>query len=94
MLGLLAEESVEVSHRVHKALRFSLEEVQTGHTRNNEGRLIEEFIDLLVVMQVLVEEGVIQDPIEVEWAKQHAIDKQAKIAKYIEYSTKLGIING
>lgn len=99
LLGLLAEESLEVAHRVHKALRFGLEETQPGYTRNNKDRIMEELTDLFTVISVLAEEGILPDGEELasekyEWLNEHEDKKEEKIKKYLDYSTKQGIING
>ncbi|WP_143559577.1 hypothetical protein [Sphingomonas dokdonensis] len=52
-----AEEAMEVGHRISKALRFGLTEVQPGQPLTNAERIIDEFHDLFVMMEMLREEG-------------------------------------
>lgn len=94
LLGLLAEEALEVAHRVHKGLRFGLEETQPHHTRNNKERIMEEYADLICVMELLQEEEILPLAIDLNWIDDHMDKKEAKIEKYLDYSTKQGIING
>ena len=87
LLTCLAEECSEVSQRISKALRFGLDEIQTGQSLNNEERILDEFIDLLAVMEILNREGVLASPMITEDDIQQ---KQTKIEKYLEISRKQG----
>lgn len=94
LLGLAAEEALEVAHRVHKALRFGLKEIQPGQSKNNADRVMEEYADLICVMTKLQEESILPTEEVLNWFPEHLEKKEAKIEKYMEYSTKQGIING
>jgi NTP pyrophosphatase (non-canonical NTP hydrolase) len=53
LLACVAEECAEVAQRALKAQRFGLLEIQPEHALNNWQRLIEEFTDLLAVIEML-----------------------------------------
>jgi len=89
LLECLSEECDEVSQRISKALRFSLEEIQPGQPLNNEERIIEELNDLFSVVQILKEEGIVNftqptsDIIE---------KKKQKIEKFMAISRERGTL--
>lgn len=90
LLTILAEECNEVGQRVSKALRFGLNEVQPGQTRQNTDRLLEEILDLFAVVEMLQEEGLIYIEPSIGTA---AIDaKKAKVEKFLEYSKQCGTL--
>ncbi len=89
LLTLLNEECVETAQRVTKALRFTLDEVQTGQSLSNAERIVYEFNDILAVMEVLEEEGILKNVRDPEMIEK----KKDKIKKYIEYSKKMGVLD-
>lgn len=89
LLTILSEECVETAHRVSKAIRFTLEEIQPEQELTNAQRIVYEFNDILAVMEILQEEGVFDKVID-----RDAIDKKKiKVAKYLAYSTKMGAVS-
>lgn len=90
MLLKLVEECQEVSHKAAKAIKFGLLEKQPDQDKDNRQRLQEELIDLAVVVDLLIEMGIIDEDFmqDSERAKQ----VRAKIEKYNEYSASLGIL--
>lgn len=91
LLTILGEEGVEVSQRCSKALRFGLEEVQPGQDLDNSERIRGEYIDLLAIMEMLVEEGHI---LPVHYIDRPAIDaKKAKVEKFLAYSRQQGTLH-
>lgn len=90
LLSCLAEECCEVGQRVSKALRFSLGEVQPTQDLDNADRIRAEYIDLLAVMEILVEKGIIQRVSDLD---RPAIDaKKAKVQKYLDYAVSIGAV--
>lgn len=89
LLTCLSEECAEVAQRVSKALRFGLKEVQSGQPLSNEGRIIDELLDLAAVVRILQDEGVItrftltEEDIEL---------KRAKIERYMSISVAQGVL--
>jgi hypothetical protein len=57
LLICLSEECAEVSQRASKALRFGLQEVQSGQEQTNAERIAQEFQDLLAIIEMLEEAG-------------------------------------
>jgi hypothetical protein len=89
LLLILEEECIETAQRVSKALRFSVEEVQPGQKLTNAERLIYEFNDIVAMMEMLKDEGVIgefHDPIAV-------IEKKKKVEKFLELSKEHGTLS-
>lgn len=88
LLTCLAEECAEVAHRVSKALRFGLAEVQPEQTLTNAERIGLEFRDLLAVFEMLEEEcGLYMhcDKLGIEFKKN-------KVRKFMEYSEQCGTL--
>lgn len=85
LLAQLSEECHETGQRAIKALRFGVEEIQEGQALTNAQRIVYEFNDLVAVMQLLQQEGVID-----RMRDQEQIDlKLVKIEKWIKYSQKI-----
>jgi hypothetical protein len=89
LLTILSEECIETAQRVSKAIRFGLTEVQEGQPLSNAQRIVYEFNDIVAMMDMLHDEGLVEDIID-----QVAIaKKKAKVEKYMEYSLKLGTVS-
>jgi NTP pyrophosphatase (non-canonical NTP hydrolase) len=81
LLVCLIEECQEVSQRACKSHRFGIEEVQVTQHKSNKVRLSEEIGDLLAVLSLLLQQGLI-DQIVVD----NQIDiKIHKLQKYLQY---------
>lgn len=89
LLECLSEECDEVSQRISKALRFSLEEIQPGQPLNNAERIVEELHDLFSVVSILNEEAIISFDLPSEEIVEA---KKAKIEKFMEISRKQGVL--
>lgn len=88
LLVILMEECDETSQRASKAIRFTLEEVQPSQELTNAQRIVYEFNDILAVMELMQERGMISNMFDRE-----AIDKKkAKVQKYLAYSEQLGAV--
>lgn len=89
LLITLAEELAETTQRVSKALRFTLSEVQEGQELSNAQRIVYEFNDVLAIMEIMHERGMLP-PIRV----QEYIDlKRAKLEKWANYSAEVGTLS-
>lgn len=88
LLKILSEECSETAIRVSKAMRFSLQEVQPGQHLNNAERIIYEFNDIVAMMDMLKEEGIIGDYIDL---KSQAAKKE-KVMKFLELSKQNGTL--
>ena len=88
LLTVLAEECGEVAYEVHKALRFGL----TDHSPHdatktpNSERIAYELGDLLAVVELVVEAGLIPQP---------AINgqKRAKVDRFMTYARNSGALS-
>ena len=95
LLVIAMEECDEVSQRISKALRFSLEEIQPGQELTNAQRILYEYNDLVAVLLMLHEEGFLpavsptKDPI----ANMAMIcKKRDKVNQFLEYSKANGTL--
>lgn len=88
LLIKLAEECTEVSHRVSKALRFGLSEVQPGQGQDNCERLWAEVHDLIAIVELLGDEGILPKQLNIPRVDRH----KAQVAEFLEYSEKCGTL--
>ena len=90
LLSCLSEECNEVAHRVSKALRFGLNEIQPGQPLTNSERIIEEAQDMIAVLKMLQIIGVLPliDMLSPERLKQ----KIEKLLKYMDYAKQCGVL--
>lgn len=95
LLAILVEECCEVGQRATKALRFGLQEVQSGHDYGthytNAYRILEEYADLAVAVELLVEEGYLPK-LGTEAAAALFARKRERIEKYYRYSAEVGTV--
>lgn len=98
LLTILAEECCEVAHRVSKALRFGLAEIQPGQALTNAQRIMAEVQDFLAVYQMIA--GPVVSPISplfrgdpAEWMAALRA-KQAKVERYLAFSAGRGLVDG
>ena len=91
LLTLAAEEAVEVAHRAHKAIRFTAAEIQAGQELSNADRLVIEYFELSVIMEMLEEKGIITVPTDTIVA-QIMDEKRTRVEQYAKLSRMLGQI--
>jgi len=89
LLTIMSEECNEVAQRITKSLRFGLDETQKDQHFTNRDRIIHEFVDLMSVFSMLVDEENFEEPEDFE---QRMVTKKANIEKYLEYSKQLGTL--
>lgn len=88
LLTIVAEECNETAQRASKAIRFGLDEVQEGQDLTNAERLCYEFNDILAVIDMLRNEGLLNKTIDPE-----AINlKKAKVEKWLQHSISQGML--
>lgn len=93
LLTLMAEEAVEIAQRATKAIRFGLDEVQSGQDLTNRQRLMLEIFDFLTILELTEADlGLLTDEDKSNFGK-HAYEKSIKINKYYEYSKELGCVS-
>lgn len=90
LLDVLMEECAEVIQRASKAIRFGLHEVQPGQTKDNSQRLVEEYCNLLITFEGLVQEASIY--CEGNIFAELTTAKKVKLAEFMNYSQQLGIL--
>lgn len=89
LLVIVAEECAEVAQRATKALRFGLSEVQEGQPLNNAERLMEEYADLVGVIEMLQAEGHLPD------VPRARVDfKKAGVERWLGHSKANGRLDG
>lgn len=94
LFTILAEEAVEVAHRVTKVLRFGLLEVQPGQTATNVERLHGELCDLAAVLEMLADEHPCIEALlaDQEAAAAQIVAKRVKVEKFLAFSRELGTL--
>lgn len=89
LLFCLAEEAAELSQAACKAGRFGPEDTYDNGVTNSE-QIVKEFNDILGVMQVLLEHGIVLTGI----ANDTSVAKKvAKVYKYMRYALHEGANN-
>lgn len=93
LLVTAMEECNELSMAISKALRFGMGNCceALGHTVDNNYRIMEEYIQLKTVMDMLLNKEVIQ-PLSSTVSTAIRLEKEDKIKKYQDYSESIGMI--
>ena len=87
LLVKVAEECNEVSQRCTKALCFGMDEKQPGQPFDNKERILQEFNDLVAVMEMLFGK-----PVSGLVDQKQVDAKKSKIIKYMIYSMECGTL--
>jgi hypothetical protein len=85
------EECAEVAQRLSKCSRFTVDEIQPGQDLTNGERVMQEFVDLIAVVEMLADAGYlpnIPSPKILEWSDA----KKAKVKKFMAYSRERGTL--
>lgn len=88
LLTCLAEECAEVAQACCKALRFGIDDKGPGHTLTNAQYISREVNDVIALVEMLEEEGLLPRPssfTEIE-------AKKAKVALFMEYAEQRGTL--
>jgi len=88
LLTGVTEECSEVSQRVSKALRFGMQEIEPDWTLNNSQRIVQEYADLIGMMELLEEGGYIS----LKDLRPMIAAKKAKFEHYLKYSKSMGTL--
>lgn len=93
LLLVLGEEGSEIAQDVSKSLRFGLDDVNVLNPTgpNNRERLVAELNDLMGVVEMLVDRGILPASWEQERLKS---EKKAKVKKFMRYAYDKGEIDG
>ena len=92
LLTCLAEEAAEVAHRVSKALRFGLDEVQPGQKLTNAQMIEQELNDLIAVADMLMEFRVLTKPHMIPDFEAQIEAKKARVERFMEYAERRGTL--
>jgi hypothetical protein len=92
LLTCLAEECAEVAQRVSKALRFGLKEIQDGQSATNAQRIDAEIDDLISVVVILQNEGIL--PASPYPSAERIQAKKMKIERFMAISIEQGTLDG
>lgn len=94
ILTTLGEEGSEVAHRVSKALRFGLTEVQPHQPLTNAERIRDEFYDVIGTYIFAAEEGLVPPfDLTFENIMKVARDKKARIERYMLIAIEAGALS-
>lgn len=85
----LAEEAMEIAHRVAKLMQFGPGETEPGQPLTNAERVRLEMMDLMTCYSDLVHRGALSGIADSEF-EVHETAKLAKMAKYLKFSVELG----
>jgi NTP pyrophosphatase (non-canonical NTP hydrolase) len=77
IMNILSEECAEVIQAISKCHRFGMDNYKPGKPKTNRDHLEEELGDLMAMIDILLEKGVI-DPNHLEIAKLAKIEKLKK----------------
>ncbi len=88
LLDICAEECSETAVRCSKAIRFTLKEIQEGQSLTNAERIIQEFNDIVAVMEMMKQEGMLDRVIDTDYIQA----KKLKVEEWIKYSKKRGTL--
>ena len=91
LLVLLGEECDEIAIQASKALRFGMGDHEPGKIATNETRILQELSDLMAVVEMLQERGVIRRYDEGEQRGQ-IIAKKARIEHFMNYAREKGTL--
>lgn len=95
LLTTMAEECNEVAHRISKALRFGLDEVEKGQKLTNAERIREEFVQLMAVKNMLEQHGHLT-PIYIPLVYSEPVyqDKINAVEKWMKHARKNKTLTG
>ena len=88
LLTCIIEEAAEIQQAATKALRFGLEDGYPGTDRTNADDLCKEINDLVAVVELAEESGII--------TKKHTLidieQKKARVKEWMEYAIETGAL--
>ena len=91
LLTCLAEECAELQQAISKALRFGLQDRYPGSNTTNAQDIAKESIDVLAVIELVQEQGIISKPRE---SKAMVDAKRKRVNEYMKYAKTTGALGG
>jgi dihydroorotase len=91
LLTCLAEECSEVQKEISKSLRFGLDDSYPGTNTTNVENIVNECIDMIAVIELLEEQGVIKK-VNIDYRDKCIRLKKEKVLKYMEYARNKGTL--
>lgn len=93
LLTCCAEECAEIQHRIAKAQRFGLHEIEPGPGQflTNAERIVGELLDLKAVLQMLFSRGTLRRPSQRDSDFMVEL-KRDKVLRYMEQSRRGGFL--
>lgn len=91
LLTCLAEECAEIQQAVSKALRFGLDDGYPGAETTNAQDIAREYVDLVAVIDLCQEHGIIGQPGE---SKAMYDAKRERVKKFMAYARERGAMVG
>jgi len=88
LIKILEEECCETAIRASKALRFGINEIQIDQDLTNAERIVYEFNDILAMMELLYDAGLIPQIMDREAIEK----KKLKIEKFFIISREQGTL--
>lgn len=95
LLTILSEECSEAiielalaQQRMSKALRFGDKEIQPGQQFTNAERIMQEFCDIVALLEMLESEGVIS----MNYDRRMVLAKKAKVEEFLKLSKRQGTL--
>ncbi len=86
---IAGEEAVEIAQRCSKAVRFGGAEVQPGQTLDNRTRILQEYADLVGVLEML---GFSVGPGPLDPLRPWVDAKKLKVEQFLRYSEECGTL--
>ena len=90
LLTCLIEECSEVQKEATKALRFGMDDNWKDHGKQSD-RIVHEFIDLLSIYEMLIQDGHIKD-VSVEEVLELTVAKKTRVEKFMGYARDRGTL--
>ena len=91
LLTCLAEECAEVQQAIAKALRFGLDDGRPGVGLSNAQDIGREFVDVVALMEMLVDSGVIKLPPN---RLARTEQKKSRVEEWMAYAEQRGALKG
>lgn len=88
LLTIIGEECSEIHKATSKALRFGMQDIAPGKTETNETKILQEFNDLVAVMEMFFE-----TPIQNIISRSEVANKKLKVQEFFNYSTAKGTLS-